>query len=51
MAVIDLLSHFGYIDQVSKKQYTRTEKKLPKPPLDMFRSLDRVETVTKKTQK
>lgn len=43
-AIIDMLSHFGYIDQVSKKQYKRTEKKLPKPPLDMFRNLDGVES-------
>ncbi len=43
-AIIDMLSHFGYIDQVSKRQYKRTEKKLPKPPLDMFRNHDGVET-------
>ncbi len=43
-AIIDMLSHFGYIDQVSKKQYKRTEKKIPKPPLDTFRNLDGVES-------
>ena len=47
-AIIDMLLHFGYIDQVTKKQYTRTNKKLPKPPLDVFRDLDESETIRSK---
>ena len=43
-AIIDMLSHFGYIDQVSKKQYKRTEKKSPKPPLDIFRNTNGIES-------
>ena len=42
--IIDMLTHFGYIDQVAKKRYKRTEKKLPEPPLDKFRNLDGVES-------
>lgn len=47
-AIIDMLLHFGYIDQVTKKGYKRTEKKLPKPPLDVFRNLDCFEQLSKK---
>lgn len=39
-AIIDMLLHFGYLDKVSKKQYARTNKKLPIPPLDSFKNLD-----------
>lgn len=39
-AIIDMLLHFGYIDKVAKKQYKRTEKKLPKAPLDVFDNVE-----------
>ena len=45
-AIIDMFLHFGYIDRVCRKQYKRTEKKLPKPPLDIFRNLYDLEPIS-----